>query len=441
MYKKIISLTLLLSLIFYANTILANELNVETDIADGSALTIMTNREFDVMASYVEDTQKHINIVEYPGDVMDEISKNHEARNSDVDIYFLDAHDGLYEVKEKGYFAPLTYSEILVNESLNLYPAFREALSNSSGEPMAWVMHAQPFVRAEITTILSDLGIDSPASFDDLLDVCQALIKSGVIGDEYSLMDIVSYCQEDMLDFYVRLYIQSSQREYGFVDFSNAKFLATVERIKNELPSSPPVFSSDEAESFPMPVISLMMGFETINTRMLPLPTVLEDAESAIETYMTVAIINPTSNNLEEAIDFLEYCAEWRGLSTYFYNKNYSVPAENQSVVNEIESMTVELEKIKSITEPLTTEQQDQLDSFMQQLTELESRRYFVTPDIIDYYADFAKQIYVSEASPLQYDMGLMQIASQYLDGEIDLETFSRECQMHVEMIYAAMAQ
>ena len=59
----------------------------------------------------------------------------------------------------------------------------------------------------------------------------------------------------------------------------------------------------------------------------------------------------------------------------------------------------------------------------------------------IAYYQEMAKSLYVSEGSPLTYDDALRVLVQRYLNGAFDAETFAKECQNHVEMIYAEIGE
>jgi len=101
-------------------------------------LYIMTGRHFDVMDQYEKENDVSIVTKEYSVDIMDEIANGFVTKNENIDIYIFDAHNGLYYLKEKGYYYPLNSSPQLMEEYANLYPAFQKALSNH-GDLAAWV--------------------------------------------------------------------------------------------------------------------------------------------------------------------------------------------------------------------------------------------------------------------------------------------------------------
>ena len=397
-------------------------------------LHIMTNCQFDIMNRYANENQVSVITEEYPGDIMEEIANGFVTKNEDVDIYIFDAQNGLYDLKDKGFYYPLNSSAQLMAAYSNLYPAFRNALM-SNGDFVAWIMFAQPFVRMESSDVLTANGIKSPTTFSDFLDACRDLLATDALGSDYSLMDIVSYTQRDMLDFYMKLYIMSSQAQLGKVNFSDNHFSQTVARIKKELPATEPIDMNSEQETLPTPIFCLMAGYETITSSMLPMPTVLDNAPTAIETYMTVAVINPASPRKEQAIRFLEYCSKHKDIYTYFYDASCCNPAENPTVVEQINSATEKINALVSLAEPLTPEQRNDLALQQRCLSDLEKNRYMVTPDAIKHYAKMANSIYISEESPIAYDDALQGTVARYLNGIIDLQKFVENCQRHVDLI------
>lgn len=396
-------------------------------------LHIMTNENFDVMDKYEKESNVSIVTKECNDTMMEEIANGFVTKNEDIDIYIFNAHDGLYYLKEKGYYYPLNSSPQLMDEYANLYPAFQKALTNH-GDLVAWVMFAQPFVRSEDSNALAAYSVKSPVTFEDFLDTCRDLVAADAVGSGYSLMDVVTYDQKDMLDFYMKLYIMSCQEQYGVISFSGNGFAATVERIKNELPAETPD-NTDDDENILSPVFCMMSAFEAITSSMLPMPTVLDGVPTAIETYMTVAVINPSSPRKEQALRFLEYCSKQRGPSTYFYNSAYSEPTENPTVVEQIQSVNEKIKTLEALAEQPSPAQRDELAFQKSCLSDLEKNRYMVTTDAIHYYANLAKSLYISEASPITYDEALQGLVSQYLNGLLDLQQFVASCQKHVDLI------
>ena len=208
-----------------------------------------------------------------------------------------------------------------------------------------------------------------------------------------------------------------------------------AKRIRDELPAEPPSDAYGDQETYPSPIFTLMLGYETVTPLMLPMFTVLNDAPTAIETYVTVAVINPASKRKDQALRFLEYCAAQRDPSVYFYNAAYVEPTQNQTVVDQIPSLTAKINRIKNATEPLTPDQRNELAQLESNLADLQNNRYLVTTDAIRHYANLAQNLSVSEASPITYDEALQGLAEQYLKGILGLQAFVDHCQAHVRLI------
>lgn len=169
-------------------------------------------------------------------------------------------------------------------------------------------------------------------------------------------------------------------------------------------------------------------------------PRIFPEQNSAVETYVTIAVVNPYGKNQEAAIQFLEYCATHLTDGSYFIYDNLTEPIENPSMVAQLDELA---EKIALLEQKADKERADEdtLRDLQEQYANMEQWRYFSSAEDIAYYQEMAKSLYVSEGSPLTYDDALQVLVQRYLNGAFDAETFAKECQNHVEMIYAEIGE
>lgn len=126
--------------------------------------------------------------------------------------------------------------------------------------------------------------------------------------------------------------------------------------------------------------------------------------------------------------------------SSYFIYENMTDPIENPQVVAQLDELA---EKIALLEQKADKKRADEetLRDLQEQYANLETRRYRSSAEDIAYYQEMAKSLYVSEGSPLTYDDALQVLVQRYLNGAFDAATFAKECQNHVEMIYAEIGE
>lgn len=400
--------------------------------ADSITLHIDASYGVPYADAYKMATGNKLDIEDHGANIIDTISTALAIKDDRIDLFVFTSYDGFYLVKEKNFYEPLNSSVILQEHFGRLYPALQNALM-SDNHLAGWFLDIQPIVQTKGgTPVLEENNLSFPETFSDLLDVCKIIYEENLLDNQYRLMDMYDYCQSDLLNLYITKYISSCYIAKQTPDFSCPEFLSIVQRIKEEVPEQAET-GFDYYER--IPIFQFATAYQNISARMLPLPRVLEHQETAIETYATVAIVNPYSKNKEAAIEFLEYCATHAGESAYFYDMTMTEPIENPSAMGAYNQLCKELEGYRQL-ETLTPEQQDraaQLEEVM--IPRYEKTRYSISPEDIAHYAQLAQNLYVNEGSPLTYDSALQQYARRYLAGGLTLEGFAEACQQHVAQI------
>lgn len=377
--------------------------------AENTELNIATNQYYALMERMEQFEQESgISITcEKSVDIMDTISTAYVIKNPDIDLFVFTAYDGLYTLKNMKYYAPLTGSAILQDAFQHVYPALRPVCTDDD-TLMGLIIDASPMGMMVLTEYLDEWGMKSPETFDELLDVCNEILEEGLLPEETGLL-MQKYTQSGMMDLFMKYYIMTSLQEGRRLDFTDETFLHYVQRIKDELPAE------EEPRIFP-------------------------EQNSAVETYVTIAVVNPYGKNQEAAIQFLEYCATHLTDGSYFIYDNLTEPIENPSMVAQLDELA---EKIALLEQKADKERADEdtLRDLQDQYANMEQWRYFSSAEDIAYYQEMAKSLYVSEGSPLTYDDALQVLVQRYLNGAFDAATFAKECQNHVEMIYAEIGE
>lgn len=408
--------------------------NLSVSRAEEKTLTIATNNYYAMMET-MEQFEQESGIAitcNLSVDMMDTISTAYVIKNPDVDLFMFNTYDGLYTLKNMNYYAPLTDSEILQEAFAQVYPSLRSVCMD--GETlMAWIVSASPMGMMVTNEYLDEWGMKSPETFDELLDVCNEILEEGLLPEETGLL-MQEYTQSGMMDLFMKYYIMTSLQEGRRLDFTDETFLHYVQRIKDELPA-------EEAPRMKIENIFMIPGAAFTPSQAIRfVPRIFPAQNSAVETYVTIAVVNPYGKNQAAAIQFLEYCATHPDDSSYFIYENMTNPVENPQVVAQLDELA---EKIALLEQKADKERADEdtLRDLQEQYANLETRRYRSSAEDIAYYQEMAKSLYVSEGSPLTYDDALQVLVQRYLNGAFDAATFAKECQNHVEMIYAEIGE
>lgn len=402
--------------------------------AENAELNIATNQYYALMERMEQFEQESgISITcEKSVDIMDTISTAYVIKNPDIDLFVFTAYDGLYTLKNMKYYTPLTDSAILQDAFQHVYPALRPVCMDDD-TLMGWIIGASPMGMMVEQSYLDEWGMKCPETFDELLDVCNEILEEGLLPEDASLM-MQDYTQSGMMDLFMKYYIMTSLQEGRRLDFTDETFLHYVQRIKDELPA-------EEAPRMKFENIFMIPGASSAPSQMIQfVPRIFPEQNSAVETYVTIAVVNPYGKHQAAAIQFLEYCATHPDDSSYFIYENMTDPIENPQVVVQLDELA---EKIALLEQKADKERADEdtLRDLQEQYANLETRRYRASAEDIAYYQEMAKSLYVSEGSPLTYDDALRVLVQRYLNGAFDAETFAKECQNHVEMIYAEIGE
>lgn len=408
--------------------------NLSVSRAEEKTLTIATNNYYAMMET-MEQFEQESGIAitcNLSVDMMDTISTAYVIKNPDVDLFLFNTYDGLYTLKNMNYYAPLTDSEILQEAFAQVYPSLRSVCMD--GETlMAWIVSASPMGMMVTNEYLDEWGMKCPETFDELLDVCNEILAEGLLPEETGLL-MQKYTQSGMMDLFMKYYIMTSLQDGRRLDFTDETFLHYVQRIKDELPA-------EEEPRMAFENIFMIPGASSAPSQKIRfVPQIFPDQNSAVETYVTIGVVNPYAKNKEAAIQFLEYCATHPDDGSYFVYENLTEPIENPTVVTQMEETAAQIAQLEQKTDRECADE-DKLLELKEKYANLETRRYLSSPEDIAYYQEMAKSLYVSEGSPLTYDDALQVLVQRYLNGAFDAATFAKECQNHVEMIYAEIGE
>lgn len=362
-------------------------------------------------------------------EVFDDMASAFAAQNDQIDLFVFSARGGLFSVKRHGYFAPLNDSEILMKKLENLYEPFRGVLTTDEGQMVGWIVSADILCMDVRRDVLDEVGLAMPETFDELLDVCEALVDSDAVPVGYSLLGDTAYDRQSVMDLYMEQYIRASQQRGGTVDFANPAFAKMAERIRSSVPENDPMPGDPMMGEG---VFMIPIGYNIPSEDMYALPTVLEGKQGGMESSVMVMTVNPYSANRDAAIA----CLEWVATNSMdpTIDATLNEPFKDKYMLEWIDEMKANIAALEAVEDP-TPEQKDELTMLRVQLENAENSWTVSAADIAR-YQQIVGGMYISEASPVTYDDVLKTAVQRFLGGAFDAEGFAKECQDHISMIY-----
>lgn len=355
------------------------------------------------------------------------------SKNPDVDVFIFDTSSGLDQIKKLNYYFPLPEDSTFQECFNNLYPAFQHPLLDD-GNIVGWYADAQPLGwRILSPRVLDDAGLTAPRAFEELLDVCNALINDGILGRDYLLISEYPYTPSGMLTFFMEQFIIASERVDGQVNFLRPEFTRIAAKIKETVPENLKENPLADYEVFTTTMVSF-----TPATDMELIPSVLDDAPSGLYYMTDIAIINPYSNNIDGAINFMHYLATLEFDIAYLWDSSLSKPIVRPDYDEKVAQYQDEIARLEA-KENRTAQDEDNLDRARSSLAYITEHPYSVSPEDIAYYQNLVQYAYIPGDSPVTFDDALKTLMQRYLNGAFDAEGFARACQEHVNTVYLEM--
>ncbi len=355
------------------------------------------------------------------------------THDPDIDLFILPSFYGLNQMKSLKYYTPLNDDPVLMNKLSDLYPAFQAMLMNGD-DLIGYIIDAQCWSWSVMhPELLEEAGLDAPTTFDELLDVCTALLDSGLLSDSYSLFYEYSYTQEDMMKFFLQQYLIASEVADGQVSFSHPEFVRTVEKIKQTVPAT----CMEPAEPWDAVFTSISASTQP-TTSISYIPTVLDGQSSRLYYIVEVAVINPYSANQAGAQAFLDYLTTLNLSGSFLWDASHNQPHIYDNYDEMIANLKAEIAAYEAL-DSLTEEDEFMLEGARHDLQKFTDDPYDIHEEDVAYYQSIVENAYVSGDSPVSLDDTLKTLIKRYLAGAFDAEGFARECQQHVNSIYLEM--
>lgn len=372
-------------------------------------------------------------------DIMEEISRMLVTRDGSVDVIGFWSQDGLQAVKEKGFYTDLFASDVLRGAYEELYP--NVAVSMRNGDELAvWPMVIQPSLRTEDRDILDACGIQTPETWEDLLDALPAVVASDLfLEGGYVPFGVLKYDRASMLEFFVQQYLLCEQGREAEVDFNTEVFRKVAGRILEEIPVVDPRPREDGTEDS---VFQLQSVSNVINTHQLPPLRLRADAPANIEASVLALVVNPYSSHRAEAMAYVEYMATKRTVEDYALFASMDEPLCNEDTRERLRQAKEELaaERSRKVPSEESAEHAQRLQALELEIQGLAENLYIVTAEAIRQYQQYAPQLTVLENTLILYDESMSSLCGRLAYGNMTLDAFVEQANRHVQMIYTENA-
>lgn len=437
-----------------------------TDPAQRSdkSITVYTGYSEAMEQAYYDFTAANPDVEVVQINNYEDITQAMMNQSTAVDVYVVSVDSQEYgAIFKRGYMAELNDSEIISGFVGSTYPQLQKVLVNDSGvvavpiEMWTNCMCYNPLA-FEALGLTED---DVPTSWPEFLALLQRLPE--IIGDSgvpvvdlyYTQGELKSTLFYQIINDYM-LYLQQDGVEFAFNTDVLRNVLTELDKVDFAALGLPEDYEdvdgvytiSDEAETGPLfntysDVTCESYAYVQKNSR--PMPMAMEaDGQPIIRTNLTVAFVNPYSENRELAIEYLE-CAVNRIEPVMCTNMcpDRSEPVENSYFQEALDSIdesiaSIEEEMAKAEDDQTREEWQQQLDDMTQWRAEYEqSYRWTASPESIEFYRGYAQ--YIVPSQYIGFDDEASQefysLISQYEEGAIDLDTFLTNIDKKIRMM------
>ncbi len=443
------------------------------NIAKGDSIPRALRIQNAMEASYREFAVKRPDIPvvlkEAPFDSAETLMQDMMGGGSDLYCLRIDALD-YAALRQKGYTAPLSGSELLQAEVSKMYPFLQKELTQD-GELAAFPVSLTGSMLGYSKKALEELGMteeDLPRTFAELM----AFITNwdtdyGIDHPALKLFEGEMYGNPKdtffgwIMDQY-SAYYKKLDKDMTFDTELMEKLLAALEEadftaletkdVQEAMQGARTVvFSAAGADSQPPTALfnmyhdAVLSEFGFMPGDFAPLPLALDEGlEPVIPASLTVYVVNPYSKNQDLAMAYLEhFCAQRSKVSKAAMSPEYNEPVIN----GQYEIAKADREKeIADIRAQLDTapeekkkELQESLKRTEERLTFLENIKWQLSREQIAAYRQRAELLSVNTINPLALlakDQSMASLLGRYTNGQLSLAQLIKELEQKLQMLY-----
>ena len=423
---------------------------------------INSNYAESIKTAYYAFTDKHPEYMVSISDNLDEstLLQSMMNRDSSVDIYTISSSSSaLSALMNRGYLAELGSSEKLTAAVDSLYP-FIGDFCKKDGQ-----LYLMPFsgyamgMTMNIKALTEKLGYtkeDVPTSWKQLFELINDIAANKKLEEAPEVSFVMAgYTQQDLRDM---IFSNMMRDYYTWLDQSEEnltngtpvllELCEAFEKVDWSGLGLPEEYSEDGWMSDGIMKESVLIDFNSVDvTRYVgadqdsvicPL-SVVDGEEPVIGMTLTLAFVNPFSENKDAAIEYLEDAWDANGRT----NRILMDPNDNEPVVNayyeqNLKEIQNNIDQQKKSLETMTDEEtremtQNGINSMEEWLEEYKERgKYDVTPEQIAKYREVAGKMAVAKSDI--YGGDSYDQMYQYVDGAITASQFAAQLEKTLQM-------
>lgn len=354
------------------------------------------------------------------------------TKNSDVDILCITPFDtvSLKLLKDKGYFTDLSSSAILSKQVSRLYPGLQKGLTTDDGKIIGWYETVETYLPDAAMDVLEQNGMTFANTLLEMFQQITQLADAGVFADEgMAPLGYPGYSRLNMLNMSIERYLNEQQLLGNRITLNNAELQELLSYIVANVPEDEDAFPENE-DGYSLYEMDVSMPITT--DCHMPMK-VGESSPAAIPASVYVLVVNPYSQHKEEAICYLEYCAQNVYDETqYRIFSDMTDPLPNTYQEQRIAEMAAQIASLE--TQEQTTEVAQQLTELRASKAEAEKYRNIIDVEDIAAWKQVAGNIVVPEENYFTAD--LKKLVERLSTGNLTVEAFTQEANRYFEMVY-----
>ena len=354
------------------------------------------------------------------------------TKNSDVDILCITPFDtvSLKLLKDKGYFTDLSSSAILSKQVSRLYPGLQKGLTTDDGKIIGWYETVETYLPDAAMDVLEQNGMTFANTLLEMFQQITQLADEGVFADEgMAPLGYPGYSRLNMLNMSIERYLNEQQLLGNRITLNNAELQELLSYIVANVPEDEDAFPENE-DGYSLYEMDVSMPITTDCHMPMKVGT---SSPAAIPASVYVLVVNPYSQHKEEAICYLEYCAQNVYDETqYRIFSDMTDPLPNSYQEQRIAELAAQIASLE--TQEQTSEVAQQLTELRASKAEAEKYRNIIDVEDIAAWKQVAGNIVVPEENYFTAD--LKKLVERLSTGNLTVEAFTQEANRYFEMVY-----
>lgn len=423
---------------------------------------INSNYAESIKTAYYAFTDKHPEYMVSISDNLDEstLLQSMMNRDSSVDIYTISSSSSaLSALMNRGYLAELGSSEKLTAAVDSLYP-FIQDFCKKDGQlclmPFSGYATGLTMNTKALTEKLGYTQEDVPTSWKQLFELINDIAANKKMEEApevsfamegYTQQDLRSMIFSNMMSDY---YTWLDQSEENLTNGTPVllELCEAFEKVDWSGLGLPEEYSEDGWMSDGIMKESVLIDFNSVDVtsyvgadrdRVICPLSVVDGEEPVIGMTLTLAFVNPFSENKDAAIEYLEDAWDANGRTNrILMNPNDNEPVVNAYYEQNLKEIQNNIDQQKKSLETMTDEEtremtQNGINSMEEWLEEYKERgKYDVTPEQIAKYREVAGKMAVAKSDI--YGGDSYDQMYQYVDGAITASQFAAQLEKTLQM-------